>query len=208
MIMCLLPESRSASFLCNFSCSECNQMPRSTKPVAVASDGFLLFDAGMNPVFVNTVAAQILIYPHRGENQSDYLLNKIRSTLLSTRSAGSTVLVSQFQSGKRVYFCRVFRVNSTAEKQAQPALAVILERGSGRSMPLTDLSERFHLTGREKEVFSCLLQGFTSKEIAARMSISPNTVKSFLRLIMVKMGVSTRSGIVGKAYSVDAFAAL
>jgi DNA-binding CsgD family transcriptional regulator len=43
-----------------------------------------------------------------------------------------------------------------------------------------------------------LLQGLTSKEIAARMSISPNTVKAFLRLVMVKMGVSTRSGIVGR----------
>jgi DNA-binding CsgD family transcriptional regulator len=43
-----------------------------------------------------------------------------------------------------------------------------------------------------------LLQGLTSKEIAQRMGISPNTVKAFLRLVMVKMGVSTRSGIVGK----------
>jgi len=31
------------------------------------------------------------------------------------------------------------------------------------------------------------------------MSISTNTVKAFLRLIMIKMGVSTRSGILGKA---------
>jgi DNA-binding CsgD family transcriptional regulator len=30
------------------------------------------------------------------------------------------------------------------------------------------------------------------------MGISPNTVKAFLRLVMVKMGVSTRSGIVGR----------
>jgi hypothetical protein len=43
-----------------------------------------------------------------------------------------------------------------------------------------------------------LLQGLTSKEIANRMNISVNTVKAFLRLIMVKMNVSTRSGIAGK----------
>jgi DNA-binding CsgD family transcriptional regulator len=30
------------------------------------------------------------------------------------------------------------------------------------------------------------------------MKISPNTVKAFLRIVMVKMGVSTRSGILGK----------
>jgi hypothetical protein len=30
------------------------------------------------------------------------------------------------------------------------------------------------------------------------MAISPNTVKAFLRLIMIKMGVPTRAGIVGR----------
>jgi Bacterial regulatory proteins, luxR family len=43
-----------------------------------------------------------------------------------------------------------------------------------------------------------LLSGLSSKEIADRMKISPNTVKATLRVVMIKMGVSTRSGIVGK----------
>jgi len=30
------------------------------------------------------------------------------------------------------------------------------------------------------------------------MAVSPNTVKAFLRMVMVKMGVSTRAGIVAK----------
>jgi len=30
------------------------------------------------------------------------------------------------------------------------------------------------------------------------MSISPNTVKAFLRLVMFKMGVTSRCGVVGK----------
>ena len=43
-----------------------------------------------------------------------------------------------------------------------------------------------------------LLQGLSSKEIANRMNVSPNTVKAFLRLIMIKTGVSSRSAVVGK----------
>ena len=43
-----------------------------------------------------------------------------------------------------------------------------------------------------------LVEGLASKEIAARMQISPNTVKVFLRLAMMKMGVSSRSGIMSK----------
>jgi DNA-binding CsgD family transcriptional regulator len=61
-----------------------------------------------------------------------------------------------------------------------------------------EISERYGLTARERETVQFLREGFTSKEIAQRMEISPNTVKAFIRLVMVKMGVSTRSGIVGK----------
>ncbi len=38
----------------------------------------------------------------------------------------------------------------------------------------------------------------SSKEIANRMNVSPNTVKAFLRLIMTKMGVSSRSEVMRK----------
>jgi DNA-binding NarL/FixJ family response regulator len=87
---------------------------------------------------------------------------------------------------------------------SQAALAVLLERASAKSAAsLAQLSEKFHLTTREQEVAQFLLQGLTSKEIGLRMQISPNTVKAFLRLIMVKMGVSTRSAIVGKAFTTE-----
>jgi len=62
---------------------------------------------------------------------------------------------------------------------------------------------RFERQGdREQEVAQLLSQGLTSKQIGLRMQISPNTAKAFLRLIMVKMGVSTRSGIVGEAFTI------
>jgi DNA-binding CsgD family transcriptional regulator len=43
-----------------------------------------------------------------------------------------------------------------------------------------------------------LLQGFGNKEMDQHMGISANTVKAFLRLVTIKMGVSSRSGIVTK----------
>ena len=60
---------------------------------------------------------------------------------------------------------------------------------------------RFQLTDREIEAVQHLADGLTSKEIAQRMNISPNTVKVFLRLVMLKMGVTTRSGVIGKLMS-------
>ena len=40
--------------------------------------------------------------------------------------------------------------------------------------------------------------GLSTKGLAREMNISPNTVNAFLRLIMIKMGVTTRAGVVGK----------
>jgi DNA-binding CsgD family transcriptional regulator len=44
------------------------------------------------------------------------------------------------------------------------------------------------------------MRGLTSKEIAQEMNISPNTVKSFLKLVMAKVGVSNRTGLVARVF--------
>ena len=75
---------------------------------------------------------------------------------------------------------------------------VFLGSCSRRSFDAIQVAARFHLTPREQETLQHLMQGLTNKEIGQRMHISPNTVKAFLKLIMMKMGVSTRSGIIGK----------
>ncbi len=84
-------------------------------------------------------------------------------------------------------------------KTSPLSFAVILERHITGESALVFLARQFDLTARECETVALLLEGLTSKEIATRMKISPNTVKAFLRLVMLKMDVSTRSGIVGKA---------
>ena len=169
----------------------------------VTSRGFLLLNSSMMPIFVNPLAAQILMYPQKVEIHVDLnadLASKIRSILVRERSEHGPVFVPHFQSGKRVYLCRAFRVNALSQAGSQPSVAVLLERGPKGSVSLDHVSEKFHLSIREREVLQHLLEaGPTTKEIAIQMGISPHTVKAFLRLIMVKMGVSTRSGIVGKA---------
>jgi len=173
--------------------------------MAKSSEGFLLLDDAMSPIFVNPAAAQILAYPENPErlkNLSTYLANRIRSTLFSERPNG-TPLVATFLSGRRTYNCRGFPGHGMANGAVRSYFAVLLERRSPRTAPRVRLSEKFHLTNREQEVTEFLLQGLTSKEIGVQMQISPNTVKTYLRLIMVKMDASTRSGVVGKALSTE-----
>jgi DNA-binding CsgD family transcriptional regulator len=171
---------------------------------ASPSPGFLLLDSTMNPIVVNRAAVEILSYPEHPESTKRFgssLLAKIRSTLFTRPPSSGSPLVAEFRSGKRLYFCRAFPLEARIREHEQANIAVFLERGvgSGSLSLLRAAAARFNLTDREQEVLRFLLEGFTSKEIGDRMKISPNTVKAFLRLIMIKMGVSTRSGIVGKA---------
>jgi DNA-binding CsgD family transcriptional regulator len=177
---------------------------RTVSNAAKSSEGFLLLNSSLSPIFVNRAAAEILSYPQKPEkhkNLDDFLVNRIRATLFSERDSRVSTPVATFQSGRRVYQCRSYRVNALAKGDSETSLAVLLERGAGGSIPTVHVSEKFHLTNREQEVFQYLSDGLTTKEIAVGMEISPHTVKAFLRVIMLKMGVSTRSGIVGKALS-------
>src|SRR5258708_37532222 len=49
------------------------------------------------------------------------------------------------------------------------------------------------LTGREREVLAIISQGFSNKRIARTLAISPETVKSHVKRIFLKLAVSTRT---------------
>lgn len=174
---------------------------------AIASrPGLVLVDESLNLVAANSEAVQILAFPEPPEklgNLSGWLTKKIHSCLLDRKSSSRSSFVAEFRSAKRTYLCRAFPLSTGANVPARPALALMLERKSNGGGTVEEISERFSLTPREQETMRLLAEGFCSKEIAARMKISPNTVKAFVHLVMVKMGVSTRSGIIGKMIGVD-----
>jgi DNA-binding CsgD family transcriptional regulator len=95
----------------------------------------------------------------------------------------------------RCYSCRVFQLLGVGS--AGGRVVVILEASAQRDC-LANLLRQFHLTAREEEAVELLARGLTNKEIATSMRVSVNTVKTFLHLAMIKLGVSTRAGIIGK----------
>jgi len=165
-----------------------------------SQSGFLLLDKSLGPVASNHEAIRILTYPNLPERIKRidvFLADKIRVGLVSRQSSTSLEFVKEFRSGRRKYFCRSFLVDSNV-KGGLLLAALLLERCSSGTVALAQIGQDFELTERERQTVELLIQGLTSKEIATRMQISPNTVKAFLRIVMVKMGVSTRSGILGK----------
>ena len=170
--------------------------------------GLVILDSSLNLIASNDEAIRILAFPERAEHirQPDlWLTSKIRAQLVQRHARSRTIFVKEFASARRTYSCSayVLTVRGNGSSAKPLPLLLTLERKPHSSANLAVLSERFGLTGREQETVKLLLQGLTSKEIATLMGISPNTVKAFVRLVMIKMGVSTRSGIAGKLVAPD-----
>jgi DNA-binding CsgD family transcriptional regulator len=159
--------------------------------------GLVIVDASLNVVAANGHAVQILAFPVGSEKaRRPNLLREKIGSLIPRNSQKESVNVREFRSGRRTYLCRSFVLDTNGS--SSPAHVLLLERRASNNTALSEAHERFGLTPREQETIQLLMEGLTSKEIAERMKISPSTVKAFLRLVMVKMSVSTRSGIVGK----------
>ena len=164
------------------------------------ASGFLLMDSSLRPAWCNAEAIRILSYPDKLANLTpDVLLTaRIQSSLVSRQARGESPFVTEFQSGRRRYYCRAFSVDSCAKDPSYPSIAVLLERGPCGVAPLLGVSQQFNLTQREQEVLKHLVQGLTGKAIANRMNISPNTVKAYMRTIMIKTGATSRSAMLRK----------
>jgi DNA-binding CsgD family transcriptional regulator len=163
----------------------------------ISQTGILVTDAALKCYAFNNEALQILTFPESPEKIQDmqaFLRERLRTRLFERPNSPPT---NQLKSGRRMYHCRTFPVDVDGP-DGRRGMVLLLERRSNGLLSVDSISERFALTERERETVKLLFEGLTSKEIANRMKISPHTVNALVRLIMVKMGVSNRSGIVGK----------
>jgi DNA-binding NarL/FixJ family response regulator len=91
----------------------------------------------------------------------------------------------------------------TMDGSLPPLIVLRMQRDQSVEDTADELGAMYNLTEREQQALHGILMGLSSKEVAERMNISPNTVKAFMRLIMIKMGVSTRAGIVARVLRKD-----
>jgi DNA-binding CsgD family transcriptional regulator len=172
----------------------------------VAVGGIVIVDSSFQPIALDCQAEAILddVDAHCGGSDGGASLPPPILNLLRARSQGELKATHlRVNAGDHEYSCRTFVLRPRIGGAPQPILALYLKRDISVADAVHKVGVDYHLTDREQEALIGVTMGLTSKELAMRMNISPNTVKAFLRLIMIKMGVTTRAGIVGKLFDRD-----
>jgi DNA-binding CsgD family transcriptional regulator len=177
----------------------------SPPPAGRAEAGFLLLDPSLRLVFANEEVVQILSYQngqakeHRDGLTDEFLRRKIYPMLRTDGPSSEFRSLVEFQSGRRRYLCRIFCVTPRPRHGTQQVgVALLFERASSPAFDTEKIRKAYHLTEREEEVLQHLVRGLATKEIASRMQVSPNTVKAFLRMLMIKMGFRSRAAVMSK----------
>ena len=185
--------------------SKSNSSSPLTRVMGHDTPGLLVMDLHLRPMYMNDSALHILSYPDnpRIDEQMTAVQERLQIILHAEHYATESQPPAPFASGRRCYLCRSFRLEGRqCGASRRQIVALLFERDDrGQLGALFGASQRFHLSPRESQTVEHLSRGLTTKEIAQRMHVSPKTIKQFVRLIMSKMGVTTRPGILGRVFS-------
>jgi DNA-binding CsgD family transcriptional regulator len=157
---------------------------------AKADVGIVLLDLSLHLLAFDRGAAEMF--------GKESIPRELMDVLRRSKPGDPATAKMSFRLGMRDYTCRLYLLEWGGVNRRDPIVVVHVERDASSYDAVSEVGQEYRLTDREHEVLKEIAAGLTSKEVAQRMNISPNTVKVFLRMIMMKMGVSTRSGVIAK----------
>ncbi len=163
-------------------------------------------------IFFNQEALQIL-----SNQTSDTSKNKLSPNLLSSlctkwmnllqtkltdksenkpASESMPIHLGTIMSYRRRYSVKGIILYPQSGPSAINSYIFIIQRFAGDNQNLLKAFRKYQLSNREREIIKLLINGESNKQIAYSLGLSPNTIKSYMKLIMTKLGASNRSGII------------
>jgi DNA-binding CsgD family transcriptional regulator len=159
--------------------------------------GVLVFDSAFQLVFADEVARRIVARLAAGPAPRD-----IARSVLEGCSPAPEVVVTLPLRGGGFATLRVLRV--VQRDGATQGIVVMRPIGIGSDEHFAAEAERAGFTLREREIASLVTRGLSNKEIAARLSLSPVTVKLHLRATFKKACVDGRGTLSAKLLGLTA----
>lgn len=162
--------------------------------------GLVLMDLSLRVLGCDKGALAIINRLPKGGEPTSWIPKEFLDSMRSGDSTSVSPATSRIRMGLTEYSCRASLIAPKLGFSTEPIVAIHLETVQAASDSLDEIAAKYSLTEREKDVLSGITKGLRTKELAASLNISPNTVKAFLRLVMIKMGASSRAAIVSKIF--------
>jgi DNA-binding NarL/FixJ family response regulator len=157
-----------------------------------STDGVLVFTDQQELVYTNKNAKKVLSQLQRGDTSSDFIPNEIWhicKSLIQSRhlfpDQNWFIEFDIFTPTSTILHIRS-RWLTTSSINHSCLLLTIEDRHRVLIGLVIEEAERCGLTPREKEVWLLQHSGYTYKQIAAELGITPNTVKKHMRSIHAK----------------------
>ncbi len=110
--------------------------------------------------------------------------------------------VDMFESHRRKYVVRATALTNNHSSQTQAYQYIFtLERVLADNFNYSAIFRKWNLNPREQQISKLLIEDLSNKEIAKKLGLSTNTVKVYIRFLMSKLNVTSRTGIVSKILS-------
>jgi DNA-binding CsgD family transcriptional regulator len=117
----------------------------------------------------------------------------------SDEEEGSEVcFIELIKSGLRHYTVRgvILSGHEHSEQEHETMFMFILERVCPDRFNLPLVARQWKLNKREQDLVRLLLEDKSNKEIAQTLGLSIDTIKGYMKLLMRKLGVTSRTGII------------
>jgi DNA-binding CsgD family transcriptional regulator len=178
-----------------------NSSSDDTALTALPDEGVILMNYAQQVIACDTGADAILrTYNQRPKtNGAAYAIpEEILALAMPYRHGHGSTSRAAVRIGGHQYICRAWVMEPQNRTASQPMIMLHLQKDTAAADAVRQIAREYDLTDREEQALLGLARGLTSKEVAEEMDISPHTVKAYVRLIMIKMGVTRRAAIVGK----------
>ncbi len=156
----------------------------------------LLRKRRMRAIIIANSAGRILYLNTEGGDLL-FLLGKKMEIPMSLPAKISERIGGVLTVGGDIFGIRAAQLQT--EKKGSALTILLVEKiRLDKMQDLDSAVSEFYLTRRETDVLRSMIMGSTNKEIGNRLSISENTVKDYIRKIMIKVGATTRTGVISR----------
>jgi DNA-binding CsgD family transcriptional regulator len=164
-----------------------------------SSPGILVLGNDNRLLYTNREASSFLKDANEVPPEVLRLCDRVRAGAAAGQAVASSELDCALLPGKgdASYSLRAFVIGTHGNNHPPTHVMVLVERVvEHRALNLKKARTTFGLTRREIEVVMLVAQGWSNKEIGARLFLSEYTVKDHIKNIMGKVNASSRSEIV------------